>query len=351
MYCKITLLCVILLISGITKAQNLLDPSSWTVGSDDVPGFQKRGLVEENRRVWGETPFGTQGLLWEALPDEGFNADGGWETTWFPIDHTKMYRFVVWLKKTKSVGGMSYLGCNGDPNHVLTLDGETESNPYFWYGDPPELDKWFLIVGYIHGSGDPSTTSYGGVYDGVTGEKVVDATDFKFPVGATHSMHRSYLVYDCNTSDRQYLYAPRVDQVNGNEPSIAALLGLIPSSKISGNLIVDGQVGVNTDKLKDFQMSVNGNFRAKEVRVTTDWADYVFDKDYQLMSIEEVAQFIEERGHLPSIPNAKRVKEEGVSVGEMNKLLLQKVEELTLYVIEQQKLIKELQVKVNDQNE
>ncbi|TKG91623.1 hypothetical protein EYV94_21600 [Puteibacter caeruleilacunae] len=337
MYCKLTLLCVVLMISGIARAQNLINPSSWTVGNSIVPGFKNNGPVEENRRVWGETPLGTQGLLWEAAPDAGFDCDGGWETSWFPVDHTKMYRFVVWIKKTKSVGGLTYLGCYGDPGHVLSLDGVTETNPYFWYGDLPQLEKWFLLVGYVHGSGDPSTTSYGGIYDGVTGEKVVDATDFKFTVGATQAAHRTYLYYDCNTNDRQYFYAPRVDEVNGNEPSIASLLGMIPSSNISGNLIVDGQVGVNTNKLEDFHVSVNGKLRAKEVRVATDWADFVFDENYQLMSIEEVAQFIEKRGHLPNIPKASVVEEDGISVGEMNKLLLQKIEELTLYMIEHKK--------------
>ncbi|TKG91634.1 hypothetical protein EYV94_21610 [Puteibacter caeruleilacunae] len=336
-----------LAITGMARAQNLLNPSSWTFGNSTASGFRNNGTVDENRRVWGQTPLGTQGLLWEAVPDAGFDADGGWETSWFPIDHTKMYRFAVWIKKTNSTSGITHLGCVANTGYLFKLDGTTQSNVYFWCGDLPELEKWFLIVGYIHGSGDTSTTSYGGIYDGVTGKKVVNGTDFKFPVEVTQVVHRTYLFYDTNTNDRQYFYAPRVDEVNGNEPSIASLLGMIPSSKMPGDLIVDGKVGVNTNKLEDFHVSVNGKLRAKEVRVATDWADFVFDENYQLMSIEEVAQFIEKRGHLPNIPKASTVEEDGISVGEMNKLLLQKIEELTLYNIQQNKKMKQLEEKIN----
>lgn len=76
------------------------------------------------------------------------------------------------------------------------------------------------------------------------------------------------------------------------------------------------------------------------------WSDFVFEKDYNLRPLTEVEQFIKVNKHLPDVPSAKQVAEEGYSQHEVNKALLQKVEELTLYVIEQQKKIEELEAKI-----
>ena len=87
----------------------------------------------------------------------------------------------------------------------------------------------------------------------------------------------------------------------------------------------------------------NGSLKVKDLRVTlTDWSDFVFDDGYNLRPLGEVERYIEANRHLPDIPSAQQVEKEGVDVGEMNKLLLQKVEELTLYVIDLQKQIDEL---------
>lgn len=89
--------------------------------------------------------------------------------------------------------------------------------------------------------------------------------------------------------------------------------------------------------------NTNGSLKVKDLRVTlTDWSDFVFDDGYNLRPLGEVERYIEANRHLPDIPSAQEVEEEGVDVGEMNKLLLQKVEELTLYIIDLQKQIDEL---------
>ena len=87
----------------------------------------------------------------------------------------------------------------------------------------------------------------------------------------------------------------------------------------------------------------NGSLKVKDLRVTlTDWSDFVFDDGYRLMPLGEVERYIDANRHLPEVPSAQEVEVNGVDVGEMNKLLLQKVEELTLYVIDLQKQIDEL---------
>ena len=103
----------------------------------------------------------------------------------------------------------------------------------------------------------------------------------------------------------------------------------------------DGNVGIGTTNPQN-RLDVNGTVHAKEVKVDmAGWADFVFEKDYELPTLDEVEQHIHEKGHLPNIPNTKEVTENGLLLGESQKLLLQKIEELTLYSIEQNKLNKE----------
>lgn len=92
---------------------------------------------------------------------------------------------------------------------------------------------------------------------------------------------------------------------------------------------------------------INGIVHTNEVKVeATTWSDFVFDKDYKLPALDEVENHINEHKHLPDIPSEAEVKENGVSLGEMQAKLLQKIEELTLYVIQQDKTIKNLEDKV-----
>ncbi|WP_461630293.1 hypothetical protein [Labilibaculum euxinus] len=112
-------------------------------------------------------------------------------------------------------------------------------------------------------------------------------------------------------------------------------------------LNVNGSVGIGTQNTNGYKLAVNGKIRAKEIKVEANWADFVFEEDYKLRSLNDLDVFIKESKHLPEIPTQDEVKKDGVSLGEMNAKLLQKIEELTLYVIEQQKQIQELQYKVN----
>lgn len=102
----------------------------------------------------------------------------------------------------------------------------------------------------------------------------------------------------------------------------------------------NGCIGIGTATPDPaYMLSVNGKIRAKEIKVETGWSDFVFEKNYKLNSLSEVESFIAANGHLPEIPSAKEVEENGVDVGSMESKLLQKIEELTLYIIEQNKKI------------
>ncbi len=99
-----------------------------------------------------------------------------------------------------------------------------------------------------------------------------------------------------------------------------------------------------------YLLSVNGKVISEEVRValsgTADWPDYVFQNDYKLPSLTELEKFIIQQKHLPGIPAAAEVKNEGFDLGDMNRRLLEKIEELTLYIIQQDKKIGSLQQQV-----
>jgi len=109
----------------------------------------------------------------------------------------------------------------------------------------------------------------------------------------------------------------------------------------------DGKVGIGVENPTE-ALEVKGTICAKKVRIEVkDWADFVFSKDYELPTLESVEQHIGEHKHLPGIPSEKEVTENGIDMADMQAKLLQKVEELTLYVIEQDKKIKDLQSQLN----
>ncbi len=84
-----------------------------------------------------------------------------------------------------------------------------------------------------------------------------------------------------------------------------------------------------------FSVDLEGRIRARAIRIDSfGWADYVFDKDYDLMSLTKVEEYIKEHKHLPNIPKSSELKEKGLDLGEMQTLQIQKIEELTLYIIE-----------------
>ena len=107
-----------------------------------------------------------------------------------------------------------------------------------------------------------------------------------------------------------------------------------------------GEVGIGTATTKTgYRLSVDGKIVAEELLIedSGSWPDYVFEDGYELMSLEQLEESIEQNNHLPGLPNASEVEENGFSVGEMQKIFLEKLEELTLYTIAQEKRIKALE--------
>ncbi|MEC7262605.1 MAG: hypothetical protein VXW38_02625, partial [Bacteroidota bacterium] len=113
-----------------------------------------------------------------------------------------------------------------------------------------------------------------------------------------------------------------------------------------------GNLGVGTVS-PDSKLAVKGKIHAEEVKVdlSVPGPDYVFKEGYDLKSLEEVQNYIKEHGHLPNIPSAKEMEENGIQLGEMNMKLLEKIEELTLYLIEKEKMEKLMLRQFQEQDE
>ncbi len=110
-------------------------------------------------------------------------------------------------------------------------------------------------------------------------------------------------------------------------------------------IAASGNVLVGAPEDYGYKLAVNGNVICTELRVKLqgNWPDYVFADGYQLKSLEEVEAHIQSENHLPGIPAAAEVEKEGIAVGDMQKKMMEKIEELTLYLIDQNKRIKQIE--------
>lgn len=127
---------------------------------------------------------------------------------------------------------------------------------------------------------------------------------------------------------------------------------LIKGDFANSTLVFNGKVGVSTTTfpttvgtadVSGYKLFVKGGILTEEVRIRTGWADYVFAPGYQLKDLTTVENYIYKNGHLPNVPSAKTVEESGLSLGEIAKIQQEKIEELTLYLIEQNKKLQDLQ--------
>lgn len=273
---------------------NLIGSYQWTVGSGSVGEFSRNGSTAENIREMGLGPHGDPQLLWKSQnidPATGGSAggftdgDGGFNTAYFKIDRSKPYRFTCCVKRnigyvgdSSTVEGHAYLGVQNVTN--LNSDS-TNTNPYFWIGDCPVPDRWYLMVGYVWPSAsvngpDPNVyQNLGGLYDMTTGERVTSepaGTSYKWATDVTTTRLRAYHYYNADTSHIQHFWNPRVEKLDGTESTLEQLISPLggypeldaggvgfpysgsddlhsspgaPQAVITGSLLVGGGLGGN----------------------------------------------------------------------------------------------------------
>lgn len=129
----------------------------------------------------------------------------------------------------------------------------------------------------------------------------------------------------------------RIGPNTGANSSTIFMIGGVNQTEIM-RVCYNGNVGIGT-VVPDAKLAVNGNIHSREVKVDLSFPapDYVFANDYNLRSLKEVETFVNKNSHLPEIPSAKEFEKNGIQLAEMNMALLKKVEELTLYAIQQEK--------------
>ena len=218
--------------------------------------------------------------------------------------------------------------------------GILTSNDAWEYNVSPNLQNAARRLGLYKLSGAPSTgirRPYAAIFRG-SGTST----------GNTQPNHIAYEVMQSDAADSEWAVIATWlidDAFIGNNLSNALVYGdgAMTGSALFVNRL--GNVGIGT-YAPAYKLEVNGTIKTKEIIVTaSDWADYVFQAEYQVMPLSKLESFIQSKGHLPNIPTEKEVLENGVNLVEMNMKLLEKIEELTLYIIVQEKRIKALEEK------
>lgn len=255
-----------------------------------------------------------------------------------------------------SDGGNVEIGSRRNPPAKLTLDmNASDSNggiKMFGYTYPSDVSYWSenqLAMQYngvfknIISSNGISYFNGGNVGIGTSApeaklnivNKAQDSNGDTFVLGNLSTGINLRMGYNTN-----YTWI----QAHGGQP--------LRINELGNDLILNltgGSVGIGTSTPRE-KLSVNGNIRSKEVKVeAVNWPDYVFEEDYKVTSLGNLEKYIKENKHLPEVPSAKEIMDNGLELGEMNKTLLKKVEELTLYLIEQNKTLVEQKEQILNQ--
>ena len=219
---------------------NYLNNTSWLVGTGSAAGFTQNGLTQENNRIISTDPFGNRAVVWETRPTGANDDDGGWNTTPFNVDETKQYQFSVWVKRITSTSSGNFYqglyGINSSGSYIGVehlSDNATNGNPYWdcpGIGALP-LNEWVLVVGNVYPAGTTftgkSTTTGRWNTAGVKIAEVgcnIGSGDVKWKSGTTQAVHRTYHYYSTTTAAQLQFAYPRVDIVDGNQPTIAQLV-------------------------------------------------------------------------------------------------------------------------------
>lgn len=248
---------------------------------------------------------------------------------------------------SNSQSGNIFLGYMAGYNEVgsnnLYIHNSDTANPLI-YGDFENKELGFnaLKVGvgtqnpigklHVHDSESSNTFMY------ITPANTSSGDSSSIFFGEDHdASYGMYWMYD-GSGNQMELYGKSLSTIYG------------PHLVIDRN---DGDVAIGQTLASGYKLSVDGKVICEELRVnlTEDWPDYVFKPDYELLPLNKLESFVDENGHLPNIPSSDEMDESGLEVGEMQRLMMEKIEELTLYVIQQQKEIDELKSQLSKTNQ
>lgn len=257
-------------------------------------------------------------------------------------------RIIIWLR-----GKTTYFCRSNYPVTPAIYDGVANALPFQQTNGPAHtyktiIDSYVNVYGMSYGNtayfnGTANNYFAGKVGIGVTNPTYVLHSAAYDNSGAASSLlwgeHYGAAVGVSDDTSSYYAF-----HVVANVDSLGR--GKAAGAKSLLYVRADGNIGIGTTA-PQAKLAVKGEIFGTRVKVTqTGWADFVFQPDYKLPSLNEVEDYIKNNQHLPEIPSATEVEKEGLDLGEMNRKLLQKVEELTLYLIDQQKQLKSQQEQI-----
>ncbi len=362
------------------SGQNISNTNTGNVGiGTNSPGFKLD--VTGNQRLIG-TPITSPGLIGSLTNGGSLRIGNNGNNFYFKTDGGKIQaekfntQDLGTSASTLSInphGGNVGIGIDGDIPYKVsiyqpTIESNSNTHVLQLRGQNPLVnfvDQFNTSRGYIKGITNNSQTQYPGVgiaigasdlNDGagnfgdiyLLGKGYQPAITIK---GTTNNVGINY------TTPLAQLFVRKTSNTVSPEGSFACfgttygsyfhygtsedtyIRGGKDGSKVIINDGALGNVGIGTSNPTE-KLSVNGNIRAKEIVVElANWPDYVFEKRYLLKPLDEVEAFIKQNNHLPNIPSAAEIQSNGLKVGEVQTKMMEKIEELTLYVIELKKEI------------
>ena len=263
--------------------------------------------------------------------------------------------YLTGVTNTQIKAALGYTPYNGDSNPAGYLTGVSNAQVTSALGYTP-----------YNGSTNPN-----GYLTAVTGAQINSALGYTAyngdsnPAGYLTSVSNAqvtsalgYTPYNGSTNPNGYLTSVSGTQVTSalgyTAADNSAVVHLAGAESITGLKTFTGNVSFGATTIPTgYQYAFNGNTIASSItiRAYSKWADYVFSPQYKLLSLSEVAEYIRVNHHLQDIPTAAEVEKNGQNLGEMNEKLLKKVEELTLYLIEKDKQIKDQKAVIESQEE
>lgn len=254
------------------------------------------------------------------------------------------------------IGTSSPLGTNGEYQLKSRLDLRFDGDEKLTYGQrinlysKLEVEKSYSLKGTFYsrlcdGAAWSSGGGGRGIFGQVTLKEISTSNSSTYVSGALLTLNLDNMTQSFN-SNKYYLAGSHAKLMgsSANYPGNGIVSAVIGSDMINNSNTwagyFEGKVGVTSTLYAE----------KVEVKLEGDWPDYVFTEGHELPDLQEVNTYIQQNGHLPEIPTAKEVEENGIDLGEMNAKLLKKVEELTLYTLEQQKAIDKLLEKMEKQD-
>lgn len=294
--------------------KNLISNVNWQVGTGSITestslygisGYNLNGDTTENVREIGLDPFGYDTILWSAKNnDPASNGDGGWNSSLLPIDKTKMYRLSVWMNREVLGNGAFYFGTY-TYNESITpqylkykstgLTNSQSVNPYFTIFNPnvhtptpPYISgtgSWNLFIAHLwpigsqtgsnHQNSGVWTINSGKIGDlyGTNGEQM----DFIMSDDSHYLTHRTYLYYSTDPTTVQKWCSPRIDLIDGTEPTPQELL------KITYPVYDLAKTGVTmSNTIGNTSLTIDGGMKFNESKIITNFTPQSENATYEV---------------------------------------------------------------------